>query len=184
MNRASLLKSLKKYTTTYEQEFSFVGRFQDLLLVDNCFERSLTTGHLTASAWVLNTGLNKVLLLHHKKLDRWLQPGGHADGDENLLKVAKKELEEEAGIKTTKNVLLRGEEIFDLDIHTIPSRSGEPEHQHYDVRFAFVALKKEELQGNSESKNLQWIDLDKLEDHVGSEQSILRMWEKTRGLAM
>jgi len=179
MNRATLLENLDKYKTIDKRENSFISRFRELLLFEDCFYRTRKTGHITASAWVLNIELDKVLLLHHKKLNRWLQPGGHADGDEVLLQVAKKELEEETGIITTETLNSRHADFFDLDIHTIPARNDEPEHEHFDVRFAFVALSLQELQGNNESKDLRWVDLDKIEALVGTERSILRMRDKT-----
>lgn len=182
MDRTSFLNDLKEYKTKYEQENAYVRRFQDLLFFDNCFERSLTTGHLTASAWVLNADFTKVLLLHHRKLDRWLQPGGHADGDEDLFYVAKKELKEETGI--TKILKPAEQAIFDLDIHSIPARKDVAEHEHYDVRFAFIALVPDELQKNEESKQLKWIELSRLEEYIDNEPSILRMRDKTTALTI
>ena len=90
MYREQLVTELEKYQLLYPDELETISRFNDLLFFEDCFSRSLLSGHLTASTWVLDKSRKQVLLLHHKKLDRWLQPGGHADGEQNLLHVAMK----------------------------------------------------------------------------------------------
>lgn len=89
---------------------------------------------MTGSAWLLNPDGTKVLLTHHKKLNRWLQFGGHSDGESNTWNVALREVTEESGIQ---NIQFVSSDIFDVDIHTIPenSKKNEPEHKHYDIRF-------------------------------------------------
>ncbi|MEP4094284.1 NUDIX hydrolase [Reichenbachiella sp.] len=176
MNKEWLQLELKDYTSIYEEEANYIGRFLDLLFFDNCFERSLLSGHITASAWVLTPDFKKVALMHHKKLDRWLQPGGHADGDENLRRVALKELKEETGLIDVKSI---GDSFFDLDIHTIPARMEVPVHEHFDVRFAFVSNDMSQLIRNAESNEVAWVAIDDLEGLIGDEPSILRMKEKT-----
>ena len=174
-DRVSLKSALQDYTPLDSTESAFVPRFLALLEYPNCYERSLLHGHLTASCWVLNHDLTAVLMLHHAKLDKWLQPGGHADGDENLIGVAQKELVEETALS---GFTLFDESIFDLDIHTIPERKGVPEHEHYDVRFAYRASPQAEISGNHESKGLAWVELNQTPD----EESIQRMVEKTKKL--
>lgn len=176
MNREWLRSEVEKYQTDYLEEEKYKGRFLDLLFFDNCFERSLLSGHITASAWVLTSDHKQVALLHHKKLDRWLQPGGHADGDENVQRVALKELEEETGITDVTQI---GDSFFDIDIHRIPKRKEVPEHEHFDIRFAFEANKPEQLRKNEESNEVAWIAIDGLEKFVGNDASVLRMKEKT-----
>ena len=88
--------------------------------------------HVTGSAWVVDRDRTHALLTHHRKLDKWLQLGGHADGDSDILRVALREAREESSLEAIRAV---SEEIFDVDIHTIPARGGELEHFHYDVRF-------------------------------------------------
>ncbi len=147
-----------------------------------CFERSHPFGHLTASAWVVNAAGDEVVLLHHKKLDRWLQPGGHADGDPDVLGVALREVAEETGLV---DLSLAVEGIFDIDIHAIPARPrrfgtlAPPEgtHFHFDVRYALRAGPGAELIPNHESHAVRWIKLREV-GHMSSSPSVLRMVEK------
>jgi 8-oxo-dGTP pyrophosphatase MutT (NUDIX family) len=89
-------------------------------------------GHFTASCWLVSADGQRLLLTHHRKLQRWLQLGGHADGDRDLAQVALKEAEEESGLS---GLVLEDPAIFDLDKHWIPERKDVPGHWHYDVRF-------------------------------------------------
>ena len=102
-----------------------------------------------------------------------MQPGGHADGDENVLRVSLKEAEEETGLVNLKSI----NEIFDIDIHTIPARKDFPEHLHYDIRFLFEGSEQENVVVSEESHDVKWIALDELEKFT-QERSVLRMKEK------
>lgn len=168
---------LQRYTAT-GQETIFADRFNELLQHPDAYQRSHLPGHITGSAWVVNETRTSVLLVHHAKLNRWLQPGGHADGDKDILAVALRELQEETGIQHVQP-LVSG--IFDIDIHPIPARKDFPQHDHYDVRFAFVASGQESIQVSEESFDVQWVSLDSISTYTDS-QSILRMVYKTRQL--
>ena len=148
-----------------------------LIFVDkhaDCLLRTQLSGHITASAWVLNEARDSVLLIHHRKLDRWLQPGGHADGDADTLAVAQREVAEETGLETVPLFL----EIFDLDIHVIPARGSEPMHFHYDVRHLLTPRQGSILQINHEVKAAEWTPLAAVQAR-SAERSLLRMVEKT-----
>ncbi len=172
-SRDELQHALEHYFTSDIVEKTFIPLFLDLLKEDEAYHRSLSFGHLTASAWVISQYRDKVLLIHHKKLDRWLQPGGHADGDENLVAVAEKELVEETGLQSFE---LFSPEIFDLDIHTIPARKNEPEHDHYDVRFLFRSVNDNDIRPNHEVKEVKWVSL----KQIPKEYSLQRMALKSR----
>lgn len=174
--RQQLISGIENYKTGYETELGFVPRFLHLLKTyPNCFERSLLLGHITASAWILNHEKGAVLLLHHAKLNKWLQPGGHADGDEDVRAVALKEAEEETGITGFE---MANDQIYDLDIHTIPERKGVPEHEHFDVRFMLIAPKGAKVEINHESNAMEWVPLQQIEERVAHEPSLLRMYAK------
>jgi len=143
-----------------------------------CFERSLLSGHVTASGWIISESKEEVLLMHHRKLDRWFQPGGHCDGDPDVLLVAKKEVEEETGVQNPK---LLQDGIFDVDIHLIPANSRDQEHYHYDIRFLFEGKREEELVINIESKDVKWIPIRQIEN-LNNSESIMRMVRKTIAL--
>ncbi len=140
----------------------------------NCFERSLLTGHITGSAWIVSPNREQMLLIHHRKLDRWLQPGGHADGDPNVAAVALREAQEETGLTS---LLFVNSAIFDVDIHPIPARNNVPEHLHYDIRFLLEADPEETFGESDEIKNIRWFSLKEAKNHVNGE-SISRIMRK------
>ena len=180
MNRKSLKDALFYYESSFSEEMLYKPRFLSLINnFDRCFTRQLMTGHLTGSAWIVDGSGMFTLLTLHKKLNRWLQPGGHADGDENLLGVSVKEAFEETGLESLQ---LYQEKIFDIDIHQIPANQNVPAHFHFDIRFLYVADINEPLHISDESHDLAWIALNQLAEYVGENESIHRMAHKTRGL--
>ena len=144
----------------------------------DCFERRLQCGHITGSAWIIDLNRSHALLTHHRKLDRWLQLGGHSDGDSNTLNVALREGQEESGLKALCPV---SEAIFDVDVHLIPARKDEPDHYHYDIRFLLKADRNHPLIISDESNKLAWVALDEIEK-LADDESILRMLDKTHAL--
>ena len=143
---------------------------------ERCFERSLLTGHVTASACLVNPELTHTLLTHHAKLNRWLQMGGHCDGDSDVMGTALREAREESGLRSL--TVLLGGAIFDVDAHAIPARKDEPEHVHYDIRFLVCGSMDEPLQITDESHELAWVELVKVAE-MNTDESVLRMVEKT-----
>ena len=141
----------------------------------NCFDRTLRAGHITGSAWVLDLARTHVLLTHHQKLDRWLQLGGHADGNPDVLEVALCEAREESGLLEVSPIT---EDVFDVDVHLIPARGSDPQHLHYDVRFLLQADRTHQLMVNHESKALAWVELTQVAT-LNAEASLLRMVAKT-----
>ena len=115
--------------------------------------RSCEPGHLTASALVVDAAGERALLTHHAKLGRWLQLGGHCDGDANLPGVALREAIEESGIAD----LAIEPAPIDVDIHAIPARKGEPEHLHLDTRFLVRAPSGAAARASDESVELRWV---------------------------
>lgn len=138
-----------------------------------CFERSLAIGHVTASAWVVSPDYGQVLLMHHAKLNKWFQPGGHCDGDPDVLGVALKETWEETGVKARPV----HPNVFDVDVHPIPATAREAGHDHYDIRFLLVADPKGLVEANAESKEVRWVPMREVARYNASE-SLLRMQRK------
>jgi 8-oxo-dGTP pyrophosphatase MutT (NUDIX family) len=174
--RDKLVDALKLYASVFTEEVEFKTAFLKLLKADRCFQRDHLPGHITGSAFIIDETGTHALLTHHAKLNRWLQPGGHADGDENVLQVALREAEEETGLSGFK---LLNEGLFDIDIHTIPARADFPEHQHYDVRFLLQANRNDQLLISEESHDLAWIPFDEL-SKLTANDSIGRMLEKVK----
>ena len=135
------------------------------------YTRDRQQGHFTGSSWLVSGDGRRVLLTHHRKLGRWLQLGGHADGDEDLARVALREAEEESGLRG-----LRVEpEIFDLDRHWIPQRREVPGHWHYDVRYLVRAGVDERFVVSAESHDLAWRDISVIAADPGVDPSMRRM---------
>lgn len=175
MNRDSLISFFSSYQTEFNEEQEFIPRFQQLLVDEGCFQRTHLPGHITGSSWIVNQNRTKTLLVHHAKLNKWVQPGGHADGEENILSVALREAEEETGL--TKLAPIK--EIFDVDVHLIPARKDFPEHYHHDIRFLVEADENEKIIVSDESHDVKWVSLNELENYT-VERSVLRMKEKLR----
>ena len=129
---------------------------------DNAFFRDNEIGHMTASAWVVNDKKDKVLMAYHRIYDSWSWLGGHCDGEQDCLKVAMKEVREEAGVKSLKPL---SESIFSLEILSVDShiRKGEyvPTHLHLNVTYLLEADENEELFVKAdENSNVAWFTLD------------------------
>jgi 8-oxo-dGTP pyrophosphatase MutT (NUDIX family) len=136
------------------EELPVRQRMIELIDVEpRCFHRDAFPAHFTGSALVVNGDGSMALLHHHRKLDRWLQFGGHCDGDPDLLQVALREAVEESGIE---GLIVPARRPFDLDIHPIPPLRGEQAHEHYDVRYMFIAPEDAQPVCSDESRELRW----------------------------
>ena len=177
-DRRRLLDLLATYAELWPQESVYSTMSAFIRRQPTCFERDcFDDGHVTGSAWIVCPRRLRVLLTHHRKLGKWLQLGGHSDGDAATSRVAMREAEEESGL----SVRLLGDGIFDLDIHTIPAHGIEPVHKHYDIRFLFEADDAKPLVVSHESQDLRWISLEEV-GALTQEQSIQRMVTKSFAL--
>ena len=181
MHRRHLIELLNRYSATYPMEEARVEQFRRFVEeYPDCFERSCVPGHITASAWIISSDGDDALLTHHAKLGRWLQLGGHADGDTDPFRVALREAREESGMGVFAEP--SGTLVplpLDVDIHQIPPRPGEPAHLHHDLRYLLVAGANQELVVSEESADLRWVarcDLASFTD----EESVLRLDRKAR----
>ena len=172
-----LIQLIQNYSKRYPDEQVAITMLSFIENHTNHFSRTNHHGHFTGSAWIINPDKSKILMTHHKKIGKWLQLGGHADGENDLLKVSQREAIEESGIN---NFVTLNNEIFDMDIHEIPAIGSDPKHLHYDIRFLLQAdPDKESLIISNESHDVAWIHLDQIA-HYNSEQSIMRMVDKTK----
>lgn len=184
MHRYDLLQTLDRYLSLYPHEEETVTRIVELVEGhSDCFERTCRPGHITGSAWVVSSDHRQVALVHHRKLDRWLQPGGHADGDGDVVNVAWCEATEELGLAHLMVVETGGALVpLDVDVHDIPPRYDaegnltEDAHQHYDIRFLFIAG-DQSLEVSDESHDVQWFDEAGVRA-MTDERSVLRLMEK------
>jgi 8-oxo-dGTP pyrophosphatase MutT (NUDIX family) len=126
---------------------------------DPFYRKHFVPGHFTASAFILSPDRSSLLLIYHSKLHRWLQPGGHVEpGDADILAAAGREIVEEVGMAAPP---LAVEGVFDVDIHPIPARKDEPEHEHFDVRFLFQAPAVDVTAG-SDATECRWVPLEEV----------------------
>lgn len=167
-----------------ESLLNYAGRYLGDVHVANClsflsnaslpFGREHAEGHFTGSAWLVDASGARVLLTHHRKLDRWLQLGGHADGDNDLAAVALREAGEESGLSG----LTVEHDIFDVDRHWIPERPHEPGHWHYDVRYVVTAGVHDTFAVSDESLDLAWVSIETLATTDDIDESLRRMAQK------
>ena len=134
--------------------------------------RSCLPGHLTASVLLVDATEERALLTFHRKLERWLQLGGHCDGDANLIAAAVREAQEESGIDRIQI----DPTPIDLDIHVIPARKSEPEHLHLDTRFVARADSGTREVCSEESLDLRWFTPRELET-IETDDSVRRLFE-------
>jgi 8-oxo-dGTP pyrophosphatase MutT (NUDIX family) len=160
----SVLEQLRRHSPSDDEESADLAQIVRFVCDhEQPFDRRLSHGHLTGSALVVAHDGAGVLLLHHQKLQRWLQPGGHAEAGENAgEEVALREAREETGLL---DLALHGAapRPLDVDVHDIPARPGEPAHQHLDLRYLVVARRDAPLQpGEGESVRIRWFGWDEL----------------------
>lgn len=183
MDRRSFLDHLAAYRPFDTNEVEMRDRMVEFVArAERCFDREFPEGHITASCWIVNTlpegarQRGQALLTWHKRLNRWLQMGGHLEpGDLSLLEASLREAREESGLARVRPVSAA---VFDLDVHLIPERKGEPAHFHYDVRFLLEADPAEALVVSAESKDVAWVPLSGIAA-LNTDASMRRMVAKT-----
>ena len=167
------LRLLDGYEQTFPEEAATIARFRRLAEKPDAFFRTCRPGHFTASALVVDESRRRVLLVKHRKLGIWVQPGGHADGEPDLLSAAVRETEEETGLAGCGS----DGAVLDLDIHPIPARPGEGAHDHYDVRFLLIGDPSRPLIVSDESDDVRWISVGDLPIYT-EEESMRRLLRK------
>jgi 8-oxo-dGTP pyrophosphatase MutT (NUDIX family) len=178
-----LRELLRTYQPFDEYEAAMATRlrnFLDAATGDAPFARDLAGtqpewGHVTGSAWIVNENGTRTVLVHHAKLGLWVQPGGHCDGECDVLAVALREAREETGLDVAP--LETG--LFDVDVHHIPEYWNTPEHLHFDVRFLLGADDASTPVLSPESRAVRWVTLDEAAQ-LNDEDSIARLIAKTR----
>jgi 8-oxo-dGTP pyrophosphatase MutT (NUDIX family) len=184
MHRRLLLGLLERHLAQRPEDGDVVARVSAFVRAHpDCFLRSCREGHITGSAWILSADYRQALLTHHRKLGRWLQLGGHSDGDSDPRQVALREAREESGLARLRFLPEATDPLpLDLDVHPIPAHGDEPAHLHLDVRFLLVAEAGQRLRANAESKELRWFARERLAEQV-DEESLLRLERRAREVA-
>lgn len=167
-----LYKLIKEYQPTDEREeldkevmLEFIENNEDVLTRNN------KIAHFTTSAWIVNKERTKVLMIYHNIYDSWAWVGGHADGDEDLFHVVKKEIEEETGLTKIKPIK---DGIYGLNVVTVNNHIKRGKivnsHLHLDIEFAFVADEKDKIRiKEDENSGVKWIDINDINNYVTEE---------------
>lgn len=178
MNRAAVSAELARYARAHPGDAAALARFARLLEDTPApFSRNqYQPGHVTCSACVLDAKRAHVLLLHHARLGRWLQPGGHAEpGDATPLAGALRELREESGLAVPTPLCgPDGSALVDVDVHEIPARGEEPSHLHFDLRYGFAVDGGAALRMSEESTALRWVAVERLAE-LDADESVTRL---------
>jgi 8-oxo-dGTP pyrophosphatase MutT (NUDIX family) len=179
MRLEAVREQLSGYRPADATESGYVTRMIELTLKapsEACERSHFLPGHFTASAFVLSPDRRDLILIHHKKLGIWVQPGGHVEpSDADLASAARREVAEEVGLGEL-DPLGRDGALFDVDIHTIPARKSEPAHEHFDTRFAFVARTRD-FARTEEVADVRWVPLERVSE-VTTDESVLRAAKK------
>ncbi len=151
-----VIKAYKPFNEQEERDREIILDF--LKRNPDAFLRSNRLAHMTASAWCVNKNRDKVLMVYHNIYDSWSWTGGHADGDEDLLHVALKELKEETGVKNPKAIT---EDIYSLEVLTVDGHEKRGEyvssHLHLNVTYLIEADENEELKiCEDENSGVRW----------------------------
>lgn len=183
MHRNDLIFLLETHLTKTSEDRNSLADLESKMILQtldfvksypNCFSSKNLPGHITGSAFIFDKKASAVLFTHHKKLKKWLQLGGHSDGNSNIFETVLREAQEESGIKS---FTYYEQEIFDVDIHPIPENKKMPAHLHFDIRFLLFPQEKTLLKISNESLDLKWIKIEEVKNYT-SEISILRMLRK------
>jgi 8-oxo-dGTP pyrophosphatase MutT (NUDIX family) len=180
MDRAALSAALAAYVPDGDAESASLARLRTFVAgPDDPFDRATPEGHVTGSAVVARPGASAFLLVLHRKLSRWLQPGGHTEeADASVFDTALREAREETGIVRLDAPF--GRAILDVDVHAIPARGKDPAHSHFDVRFLFVTRDEARPEASEDpTRPVRWASL---EDAValGVDASLERALRKAK----
>jgi 8-oxo-dGTP pyrophosphatase MutT (NUDIX family) len=175
-----LLAALRAHRPQGPTEEASLARLIAFVAAGDPFRREHTIGHVTGSAIVARPDGREVLLVHHRRLDRWLQPGGHTDPqDTSVFDTARREVIEETGVSELKAP--RCEEILDVDVHEIPARPKEAAHLHFDVRYLLTTQERQISPQAREVRGVEWFRVAELTGG-GFDRSMVRAARKAAAL--
>ena len=166
-----LLEELRSYRAADAREAQHQRDILDLLSygVDPFSRAQFVPGHVTASCFIVDPASKRLLLHHHRRLNRWLQMGGHIDAGETARAAALREGAEESGLSDLELIDPR---VVDVDVHAIPAAQGEPDHVHFDVRYVARTMRPESIMMSAaESNDLAWVGLDEAETMMNAPES-------------
>jgi 8-oxo-dGTP pyrophosphatase MutT (NUDIX family) len=176
--KSELLEELRLYRAADPDEAHHHRAVLDLLSygIEPFSRTQYVPGHITASCFIVDPASKRLLLHHHKRLDRWLQMGGHIEEGESVLQAALREGAEESGLR---DLQMMSDGVFDIDVHEIPAAKGEPEHSHFDIRYVVRTSQPESIMiDRAESNELAWVELDRaipLMNEAASTRAVMKI---------
>ena len=173
-----LTEVVMRYQGRYGEDKEAAAILEFINSTDNLFGRDSQTGHITCGAWILDDTLSKVILVHHRTLQSWIQPGGHIEPMETPFEGAWREALEETGLD---ELIPFSKDLFNLSVHLFPPGKDGKTHFHYDFRYLFVASNTSRIHATDETDGVRWVPLDQIRDYT-AEATIVAMGEKTKKL--
>ena len=176
--KPGLIAEIQKYKAEFPDEKD-TDRILDFIESNsNLFGRDTVYGHITCGAWILDDTHKRVVLVRHRRLARWIQPGGHIEPFETPFESAVREAAEETGLEGL--VPWQGG-VFNLSVHLFPEGKDGPAHYHLDFRYLFLAPEAAKLNPTDETDGVEWVPLAQIREYT-DEDTILEMTEKTEKL--
>lgn len=173
-----LAEALALYRAEGPGEERSLARIRELVRVARDPFTRAVPDHVTAAAIITRPDASEFLLVHHRRLGRWLQPGGHVEPqDASVLEAARREAREETGLSSLE--LPDGSRILDVDVHEIPAAGDRPAHVHYDVRYLFTTVERETAARLEEVREARWFSAAAIE-RIETDESLLRAVAKAR----
>jgi ADP-ribose pyrophosphatase YjhB (NUDIX family) len=171
----NLINMLVEHNGYDDQEKFYIEKSLPFVKIQpKCTDRDNLAGHVTASSWILSPNKDQVLLINHRRIGDWSQPGGHIEIiDPSIQAAAKRSAEEETDLE---NLILVSENLFDVDLHIIQETEDEPKHWHIDLRFIFICSSMP-TSLHLTSNNLAWFNLDDIIT-TSKKASLVRMAKK------
>jgi 8-oxo-dGTP pyrophosphatase MutT (NUDIX family) len=183
--RATLRLVLARYDEVHPADRATTARIRALVDAHpDCFSRHCFPGHITTSAFIVSPDLEHCLLTHHRKLSRWLQLGGHVEGECEPHRAALREAIEESGMARFRFFDESSRPLpYDVDVHSIPARPGEPQHDHHDLRYLLIAEPGQSIQVSDESHDVRWFPITAIADRDEvTDESVTRLARRALAL--
>jgi ADP-ribose pyrophosphatase YjhB (NUDIX family) len=183
IQKQEILQAIDKYLKKFPTDVYALETKKFIEQQENFWQRENIIGHVTVSAWIVDEREKKVLILHHKSLDKYIQVGGHIEQeDETIWQAAMREAKEETSLKT---IYSEKQEIFCVDVHDIPDTKKAKKHKHYDIAIYMKANSLDSIEYDKEESNsIHWMSFDEIKNKTKQDIFISNMVSKTKEICI